>query len=113
MAITKEQLEKLCKMFCTKTEIKAFFNASEKKLNEFCLKNYGADFSKVYDTLLECGKISLRRKQLKMAGKSAPMAIFLGKNYLGQKEQIENVATQKIEIISNVPIDEENGSECN
>ena len=113
MAITKEQLEKLCKMFCTKTEIKAFFNTSEKKLNDFCWQNYGAYFSKVYDTLLECGKISLRRKQLKMADKSAPMAIFLGKNYLGQKEQIEKAATQKIEIIGSIPSDEESGEKCN
>ena len=113
MTITKEQLEKLCKMFCTKTEIKAFFNASDKKLNDFCLQNYGANFAKVYDTYLECGKISLRRKQLKMVDKSASMAIFLGKNYLGQKEQAENVATQKIEIVSNIPNDEESNSECN
>ena len=28
-------------------------------------------------------------------------------------KQIENVATQKIEIVSNIPSDEENGSECN
>ena len=30
--------------------------------------------------------MSLRRLQFKLAEKSVPMAIFLGKNYLGQKD---------------------------
>ena len=45
------------------------------------------------DTFLECkkrgianGRCSLRRKQAKLAEKSAAMAIFLGKNYLGQSD---------------------------
>ena len=32
------------------------------------------------------GKTSLRRMQFKLAEKSAAMAIFLGKNYLGQSD---------------------------
>jgi hypothetical protein len=32
-------------------------------------------------------KVSLRRKQLSLADKNAPAAIFLGKNYLGQKDE--------------------------
>lgn len=35
------------------------------------------------------GKASLRRKQFKLAEKSASMAIFLGKQYLGQKDDVE------------------------
>jgi hypothetical protein len=33
--------------------------------------------------------MSLRRKQWKLADKSASMAIFLGKNYLGKRDSIE------------------------
>ena len=38
------------------------------------------------------GLISLRRAQFALAEKSAPMAIFLGKNYLGQTDRQEIVA---------------------
>lgn len=48
------------------------------------------------DTFLECikkgqqrGKVSLRRYQFKLAEKSATMAIYLGKVYLGQREDYE------------------------
>ena len=40
------------------------------------------------------GKISIRRNQLKLSEKSAAMAIFLGKQYLGQRDMpIEVSAT--------------------
>ena len=34
-------------------------------------------------------KISLRKNQLKLSEKSAAMAIFLGKQYLGQRDVVE------------------------
>ena len=36
------------------------------------------------------GRTSLRRYQFKLAEKNAAMAIFLGKNYLGQKDYFES-----------------------
>lgn len=39
------------------------------------------------------GKMSLRRKQFALAEKNANMAIFLGKNYLDQKEKQEVEST--------------------
>src|SRR6185312_4616298 len=41
----------------------------------------------VWDDGLMHAKVSLRRKQLGLADKNAPAAIFLGKNYLGQKDE--------------------------
>ena len=35
------------------------------------------------------GKISLRRKQWQLAEKSASMAIWLGKQYLGQRDNVD------------------------
>jgi hypothetical protein len=35
-------------------------------------------------------KIKLRRNQFKLSEKNAAMAIFLGKNYLGQKDYFES-----------------------
>lgn len=46
-------------------------------------------FSEVFRQKREMGKMSLRRKQWKLADTSASMAIFLGKNYLGQTDQVE------------------------
>ena len=43
-------------------------------------------FSKVFDQKRESGKVSLRRMQWQHAEKSASMAIFLGKNYLNQRD---------------------------
>ena len=39
------------------------------------------------------GKISLRRSQWRLAEKNVTMAIFLGKQYLGQREVTEVAAT--------------------
>lgn len=47
-------------------------------------------------------KIRLRRIQFKLAENSTPMAIFLGKQYLGQKDKIEyedNAALDKLDAI--------------
>ena len=38
--------------------------------------------------------MSLRRNQFKLAEKSAAMAIFLGKNYLGQTDRFEQIVTE-------------------
>lgn len=45
------------------------------------------------------GHVSLRRKQFHLADKSPAMAIFLGKNYLGQSDN----PTATVEI-SDVPV---------
>ena len=42
-------------------------------------------------------KIALRRNQMALSKKSAAMAIFLGKNYLGQ--------TDHVEVVDNTPIE--------
>ena len=84
--------EKLCQMMCTRDEICAFFETTDKTLNEWCKRTYGEGFSAVYAQKREQGKISLRHSQLQLAKKSAAMAIFLGKNYLGQTDKCEVTA---------------------
>mgnify|MGYP000107290420 FL=1 len=82
----KEQFEKLCQMFCTEKEICSWFGTSDKTLSNWCKRTYGKTFSETYKEKREGGKASLRRIQLHLAEKSAAMAIFLGKNYLGQSD---------------------------
>ena len=46
-------------------------------------------FADAYERYSAGGKISLRRYQWKMAEHNCSMAIFLGKQYLGQSDQQE------------------------
>ncbi len=85
--IDKTNFEKLCGLLCTLDEIAGFFNCSPDTIERWCKREYKAHFAEVFKTYSAAGKISLRRYQFKLAEKSAAMAIFLGKNYLGQSDR--------------------------
>lgn len=85
--IDQEQFEKLCGIQCTKEEIADWFDCSEDTIERFCKETYGESFTVVFQKKRRVGKISLRRSQWQLAKKSAAMAIFLGKNYLGQSDE--------------------------
>lgn len=87
--IDKKQFEKLCTLQCTKEEIAGFFECSEDTIEKFCKREYGETFAAVFKQKRQTGKISLRRSQWRLAEKNVSMAIWLGKQYLGQKEQQE------------------------
>ena len=87
--IDKKQFENLCGLQCTLLEICDFFDVEDDTLNSWCKKTYGTTFSEVFKRKRGKGQISLRRMQWKLAEKNAAMAIFLGKQYLGQKDKIE------------------------
>ena len=86
-----EQFEKLCNIQCTKEEIAGWFNCSEDTIENFCKKNYKETFSAVFKRFSGKGKVSLRRNQFKLSETNVTMAIFLGKQYLGQSDKIETV----------------------
>lgn len=88
--IDKEEFEKLCGLQCTEQEICGWFGCCEDTLNSWCKENYeGKTFSDVFATKKEVGKISLRRNMIKLSQKSATMAIFLAKNWLGMTDNVE------------------------
>ena len=87
--IDKSQFEKLCGLQATLEEIAGFFECDENTVNAWCNKVYGTTFSEVFKSKSASGKLSLRRSQFKLAEKSAAMAIFLGKNMLGQTDKVE------------------------
>ncbi len=97
--IDKQTFEKLCGLQCTEQEIADWFNCSPDTIERFCKRTYKMRFAEVFNQKRSIGKISLRRMQWKLAEKSAPMAIFLGKNYLGQtderKQQVELTAQER------------------
>ena len=98
--IDKEEFEKLCGLQCTVEEICGWFDITDKTLYSWAERTYGRHYSEVYEEKRGIGRISLRRAQFRLAEKSAAMAIFLGKNYLGQKDHVEiedNAALSKLD----------------
>lgn len=85
--IDKAQFEKLCELQCTLREIISFFGVADTTLERWCKRTYGMTFAEIFKIKRVAGLISLRRKQFRLAEKSAAMAIFLGKNYLGQTDK--------------------------
>ena len=87
--IDNKIFESLCKLQCTREEICSFLDVTDKTLETWCKRTYGENFSSVFAKKREGGKISLRRAQFRLAEKNAAMAIFLGKQYLGQSDNPE------------------------
>ena len=85
--IDKTEFEKLCALQCTVEEIAGFFDCSVATVERWCERTYGQNFADVFFIKRQKGKISLRRSQFQLAEKNATMAIFLGKNYLGQTDE--------------------------
>ncbi len=92
--IDQDQFEKLCAIQCTESEISELFDCCEDTLNAWCKEVYGHTFSDTYKRFSANGKKSLRRMQFALAEKSAAMAIWLGKQYLGQTDRIEQTITE-------------------
>lgn len=86
--INKIEFEKLCGLQCTEEEIAGFFDCSIDTICKWCKSTYNMTFTDIYKKKSAFGKISLRRTQFKLAEKNPSMAIFLGKNYLGQKDSL-------------------------
>lgn len=94
--INWSEFEKLCEIQCTQSEIASIFNIHRETLNLKISEHYGEDFPTIYKKYSEVGKSSLRRTQFKLAQKNTSMAIWLGKQWLGQKdhskEDIQDIA---------------------
>lgn len=97
--IAQDQFERCCNIHCTLTDIAGFFNCSEDTIETRCKEWYDCTFSEIYKKLAGYGNISLRRKQFEvaMAGDRG-MLIWLGKQYLGQKDTVENINTDNVII---------------
>lgn len=98
-----KMFETMCAIQCTKEEICDILDINEKTLTRWCKDTYSMSFYDIYKKKSATGKMSLRRMQFKLAEKSATMAIFLGKNYLGQKDNVELTDNREInEQIQNI-----------
>lgn len=85
----QETFEELCSLQCTKEEICSVLKCDEKTLTRMCEDTYGLSFSDAFKTYSAGGKTSLRRAQYKSAlSGNATLLVWLGKQYLGQKDII-------------------------
>lgn len=84
--IDQKHFESLCGLHCTEEEIAGFFDVSVDTIGRWCKRTYKSSFAEAYKKLSGKGNISIRRNQMKLSEKSAAMAIWLGKQYLGQKD---------------------------
>ena len=100
--IDTEAFKKLCGLQCTLNEIAGFFDCSEDTIEAWCKRELKVIFSEAFKTYSAPGKISLRRTQFKLAEKNASMAIFLGKNYLGQRDHIEIEDTAALDKLDEI-----------
>ena len=85
-------VEKLANIQCTQEEIASFLGLSVRTLQR------DEEFCRIYKKGQDNGKMSLRRMQYKLAEKNATMALWLGKQYLGQKDNIEVESTQLVKV---------------
>ena len=83
--IDYQTVEKLSSIMCTQEEISSYLEISVRTLQR------DEEFCRVYKKGLDKGKMSIRRQQYKMVESGNPtMAIWLGKQYLGQRDKQEN-----------------------
>ena len=103
----KKQFGDLVGLGCTQEEICWFFRGSDGKpvdvntLSNWCKREFGQNFSEyAKQNRAQVLKIQLRRNQLELSKRSAAMAIFLGKQYLGQRDQQDiEISTTKDDSI--------------
>ena len=101
--INEKLFENLCAIQCTEKEICSVLECCEDTLNAWCKRTYKMTFSDAYKNKSQLGKSSLRRAQFKLAEKNAAMAIWLGKQYLDQKDVVEqNITSDGVKVIVDV-----------
>lgn len=92
--IDESIFKNLCGLQCTLEEIAGVFECSSDTIERWCKRTFNLTFADAYKKYSANGKTSLRRYQFELAKKNAAMAIFLGKNYLGQTDRIEQIVTE-------------------
>jgi hypothetical protein len=78
-------IEGLARIQCTQREAAGVLGVSRDTLHNFFMAN--PDARERWNNGLEGGKASIRRNQFKLCETNATMAIWLGKQYLGQRDQ--------------------------
>ena len=95
-AIDLVKLEKLCMLHCTDQEIASYFGVPTERIEQ---ERKSPQFAEVMERGKAKGKIAIRRGQMRLLEKgSSTMAVLLGKQILGQQDEVE-AANQPIPVI--------------
>ena len=85
-----KQIDNLCKIQCTGEEIASLMCVDYDTLNAILKREKGVGFSDYFRIKSDGGKASLRRRQwLTADGGNVAMQIWLGKQWLGQTDKME------------------------
>lgn len=89
--IDQNQFEHLCAIQCTQAEILAWFDITDKTLQRWCKRTYGAGFSEVYKAKRGKGVISVRRALFQNATQrnNVKAQIFWLKNHGGMSDSLQ------------------------
>ena len=95
-----EVLDELCKLHCTGEECASVLQMDYDTLNAALNREVGVGFVDYFKIKSAGGKLSLRRAQYKAAKNgNIAMQIWLGKNWLGQSDKVENGSTDIAEAL--------------
>ena len=82
--IRSKDVERMGRLQCTHREAAAFLGIRTHQFRVLLAES--ATVKQAWERGLMMGRISLRRKQMRLADSNASMAQFLGKNMLGQRD---------------------------
>jgi hypothetical protein len=90
--LDEDEFKKLMRLHATLSETAGWFDVSEDTIEAACKRQFNLSFSECFKKWSAGGKISLRRAQWIAATEkhNTALLIWLGKQYLGQKDMIEH-----------------------
>ena len=98
-----ETVDKLIAIQCTGEEIASVLNVSYDTLEKRIKEVFNVGFTEYFEQKSGVGKASLRRRQFQLAESgNATMLVWLGKQWLNQKDRSEvdtNLTTDKLDVL--------------
>ena len=93
LVVDWKKFETACSLLATQEEMCGLLNISPDTLSRRVKEKYKVTFAEYIKKSGSLAKVSLRRTQFAMAKNSVAMAIWLGKQYLGQREPEKTTET--------------------
>ena len=101
-----EQVDRMCALHCTGEEQASILGVDYDTLNRACKREKRKSFAEYFKQKSATGKMSLRRKQYTSAmDGNTSLLIWLGKNWLGQKDHAEEKTNEQQSAIQKVQIE--------
>jgi hypothetical protein len=82
--MNQKQFETMCTLQCPIEEICEYFTCTVDDLDLWCLASYGLNLTKMHLKGKSKGRIQIRSIQRNLARRNATLAVWLGRQYLGQ-----------------------------